>query len=98
MRSEQLRSTTNEFSAAHTPAPCWSHLQERECAVLEAEHESPLMQNEVASFHLNLALRLSDLIQDQALECRFDADPDPWPGAICAPGAIRIISGEGRVD
>ena len=97
MRSEQLRPTTNELRAAHAPATCWCHLQERECAVLEAEHEGSLMEDEVASLYLNVAPRLSDLIQNQALECRCDADPDPWPGTIRAPGAIGVISGEGRI-
>ena len=95
MRSEQLRPTTNELPATHAPATCWCHLEERECAVLEAEHEGPLMKDEVASIYLNVTPRLSNLIQDQPLECRCDADPDPWPGTIRAPGAIRVISGEG---
>ena len=55
------------------------------------------MEDEVASLYLNVAPRLSDLIQNQALECRCDADPDPWPGTIRAPGAIGVISGEGRI-
>ena len=97
MRSEQLRSTTNELRSAHPPPPCWCYLQEWECAVLEAEHEGPLMKDEVTSLYLNVAPRLPRLIQDQPLERGGNAHPDPWPGALCAPGAIRIISGEGRV-
>lgn len=58
MRSEQLRSTTNELRTTHALATCWCHLQERECAVLEAEHEDPLMEDEVASLYLNIAPRL----------------------------------------
>ena len=95
MRSEQLRSTTNELRSAHPPPPCWCYLQEWERAVLEPKEQGPLMKEDVASLYLNAAPRLSDLIQDQPLECRCDADPDPWPGTIRTPGAIRVISGEG---
>jgi pyrroline-5-carboxylate reductase len=49
MRSEQLRPTTNELPTTHALAACWCHLEERECAVLEAEHEASLMKDEVAS-------------------------------------------------
>jgi hypothetical protein len=55
------------------------------------------MKDEVTNLYLNIAPRLPRLIQDQPLERGGNAHPDPWPGAICAPGAIRIISGEGRV-
>ena len=53
------------------------------------------MKDEVASLYLNVAPRLPDLIQDQPLECWCSAHPDAWPGTIRAPGAIRVISGEG---
>ena len=55
------------------------------------------MEDEAASFYRNVAPRLPDLIQDQPLECGCDADPDAWPGTIRAPGAIGVISGEGRI-
>jgi hypothetical protein len=98
MRSEQLRSTTNELHSSHALAACWRHLQEWERAVSEPEEQGSLMKDEVASLYLNVAPRLPDLIQDQPLERGGNAHPDAWPRAICAPGAIRVISGEGGVD